>query len=149
MIKIEKSDPHSADSQRMIEQLSKELAAITGDSGKSNFTMDSLEAGRSLWALARNEKGDPIGCGAIRPLSESTAELKRMFSDRSEPGIGNLLLAFLETSAKSMGYGEICLETRHVNHRAISFYKKHGYRIIENYGPYIGRAEAACLSKTL
>jgi len=37
MITIEKSSPTSADSQALIEQLSAELAAITGDSGKSHF----------------------------------------------------------------------------------------------------------------
>lgn len=149
MIKIEKSDPLSPDSQRLIEQLSAELAAITGDSGKSNFTMNSLDADNAVWVLARNEMGDAVGCAAIRPLAGTIAEVKRMFSDRSLPGIGNALLAFLETSAKSMGYTEIWLETRHVNHRAVSFYKKKGYRLTENYGPYIGREEAACLSKTL
>ena len=149
MIKVEKSDPFSPDSCSLIEKLSAELAAITGDSGKSNFTIDSMDGDRSLWVLARNEKGDATGCGAIRPLTENIAELKRMFSDRSAPGVGKALLSFLETSAKNMGYTEIWLETRHVNHKAVNFYKNNGYVLIENYGPYIGRDEAVCFSKVL
>ena len=121
MITVEKSDPFSPDSCSLIEKLSAELAAITGDSGKSNFTIDSMDGDRSLWVLARNEKGDATGCGAIRPLTENIAELKRMFSDRSAPGVGKTLLNFLETSAKNMGYTEIWLETRHVNHKAVNF----------------------------
>jgi GNAT superfamily N-acetyltransferase len=149
MITVEKSDPFSPDSCSLIEKLSAELAAITGDSGKSNFTIDSMDGDRSLWVLARNEKGDATGCGAIRPLTENIAELKRMFSDRSAPGVGKALLNFLETSAKNMGYTEIWLETRHVNHKAVNFYKNNGYVLIENYGPYIGRDEAVCFSKIL
>ena len=149
MITVEKSDPFSPDSCSLIEKLSAELAAITGDSGKSNFTIDSMDGDRSLWVLARNEKGDATGCGAIRPLTENIAELKRMFSDRSAPGVGKTLLNFLETSAKNMGYTEIWLETRHVNHKAVNFYKNNGYVLIENYGPYIGRDEAVCFSKVL
>ncbi|TCQ91688.1 MULTISPECIES: GNAT family N-acetyltransferase [Rahnella] len=149
MITVEKSDPFSPDSCSLIEKLSAELAAITGDSGKSNFTIDSMDGDRSLWVLARNEKGDATGCGAIRPLTENIAELKRMFSDRSAPGVGKALLNFLETSAKNMGYTEIWLETRHINHKAVNFYKNNGYVLIENYGPYIGRDEAVCFSKVL
>ena len=149
MITVEKSDPLSPDSHYLTEKLSAELAAITGDSGKSNFTIDSMDGDRSLWVLARNKQGDAIGCGAIRPLTGNIAELKRMFSDRSSPGIGKALLTFLETSAKSMGYTELWLETRHVNHRAVHFYKKNGYVSIENYGPYTGREEAVCFSKAL
>ncbi len=149
MIIVEKSDPLSSQSHRLIEMLSAELAAITGDNGKSNFTIDTINGNKALWALAKNAHGDAIGCGAIRPLTHNIAELKRMFSDRSESGVGHALLTFLETSAKEMGYRELRLETRHINHRAVSFYEKNGYVRIENYGPYIGREEAVCFSKTL
>lgn len=104
---------------------------------------------KALWALAKNAHGDAIGCGAIRPLTPNIAELKRMFSDRSVPGVGRALLTFLETSAKEMGYSELRLGTRHINQRAVNFYEKYGYIRIENYGPYIGRTEAVCFSKEL
>ena len=149
MITVEKSDPLSPDSLYLIEKLSVELASITGDSGKSNFTITSMDEERALWALAKDRKGNAIGCGAIRPLTENIAELKRMYSDRSSPGIGSALLTFLEASAKSLGYNELWLETRHVNQRAVNFYKKNGYIRIENYGPYVGREEAICFAKSL
>ncbi|WP_414148548.1 GNAT family N-acetyltransferase [Erwinia sp. BNK-24-b] len=149
MITVEKSDPLSPDSLYLIEKLSVELTSITGDSGKSNFTITLMDEERALWALAKDRKGNAIGCGAIRPLTENIAELKRMYSDRSSPGIGSALLTFLEASAKSLGYNELWLETRHVNQIAVNFYKKNGYIRIENYGPYVGRGEAICFSKSL
>lgn len=85
MITVEKSDPFSSESHRLIEMLSAELAAITGDNGKSNFTVEAMYEDKALWALAKNAHGDAIGCGAIRPLTPNIAELKRMFSDRSVP----------------------------------------------------------------
>ncbi|ENN7015026.1 GNAT family N-acetyltransferase [Enterobacter ludwigii] len=149
MIIVEKSDPFSSESHSLIEMLSAELAAITGDNGKTNFTVEAMNDEKALWVLAKNAQGNAIGCGAIRPLTQHIAELKRMFSDRSMPGVGSALLTFLETSAKQMGYRELKLETRHINHRAVGFYEKNGYARIENYGPYIGREEAVCFSKTL
>ena len=149
MITVVKSDPFSSESHHLIELLSAELAAITGDNGKSNFITEAMSDDKALWALARNCQGNAVGCGAIRPLTQDIAELKRMFSDRSVPGVGNALLTFLEDSAKEMGYIELRLETRHINHRAVNFYKKNGFILIENYGPYIGRTEAVCFSKAL
>ncbi|WP_349844356.1 GNAT family N-acetyltransferase [Pantoea dispersa] len=149
MVKIEHADPRSAESQWLIEKLSAELAAITGDGGNSRASVDTLQGEGALWVIARDAQGSAVGCGALRPLAPGIAELKSMFSDRSLPGIGRALLAFLETAAKTLGYRELWLETRHVNQRAVDFYLKQGYRQIENYGPYRGREEAICLGKTL
>jgi GNAT superfamily N-acetyltransferase len=149
MVTIEKADPLSPESQRLIERLSTELAEITGDNGKSNFTTDDMRSDKALWVLARETSGEATGCGALRPLSDNIAEIKRMFSTRKTPGVGTLLLNFLEMSARHLGYAEIRLETRLINHRAVAFYQKNGYQQIENYGPYIGRAEAICFSKCL
>jgi len=149
MITVEKADPRSAESQLLISKLSAELAAITGDGGNSNFTMDSLDNEKSLWVLARNDKSEAVGCGAIRPLTGHVAELKRMFSDRSSPAIGSALLTFLENAALNMGYSQTWLETRAVNHKAVNFYLRKGYERIENYGLYVNRKEAVCFAKIL
>ncbi|MBF7688626.1 GNAT family N-acetyltransferase [Acinetobacter sp. EC24] len=122
-------------------------AFITGNNGKKHFTVDSIGEDRFLWVLARNEKGDAVGYATIRPLTEGIAEVKRMFSSQSSPGIGYALLTFLEKSAKAMGYNALLLETRKVNTRAVKFYRKNGYISINNYGPYVGRDEAICFSK--
>ncbi|MDU4353713.1 MULTISPECIES: GNAT family N-acetyltransferase [Enterobacteriaceae] len=149
MIQVERADPLSADSQALIEKLSAVLARITGSSGKRSFNIDDLQSARSVWALARNAQGVAIGCGAIRPLTQETAELKRMYSTGSEAGVGSAILCFLEEAARTLGYREVTLETRRVNHKAVAFYEKHGYTVTDNYGVYIGRAEAVCFIKRL
>ncbi len=63
MITVEKSDPFSSESHRLIEMLSAELAAITGENGKTNFTVETMNNDKALWVLAKNAHGDAIGCG--------------------------------------------------------------------------------------
>jgi ribosomal protein S18 acetylase RimI-like enzyme len=71
-----------------------------------------------------------------------------MFSDRSEPGVGHALLRFLETSAREMGYSELWLETRLINHKAVRFYEKMDMSVLKIMVP-TGRKEAVCFSKAL
>ena len=152
MTTVEKSDPYSAESQRLIDALSSRLAAITGDGGRTHFRMDDVAVPRAVWAIARDAAGEAVGCGAIRPFEgnqSDIAELKRMYSTGKNPGTGTAVLTFLETSAAALGYHNIWLETRRVNLRAVAFYLNHGYAIIDNYGPYVGRDDAVCFAKAL
>lgn len=149
MIHVANADPLSPDSHSLIEKLSAVLAAITGSSGKTSFNLDDVQADRALWVLARDGLGIAVGCGAIRPLSAETAELKRMFALRAGEGIGSAIVHHLEQAAREMGYLEIKLETRRVNQQAVAFYEKQGYVQTENYGAYIGRPEAVCFIKRL
>ena len=95
MIAIEKANIYAEESESLMAMLSQALALITGSSGQANFSAASLDTPGSLWALARNEAGKAVGCGGLRPLTANSAELKRMYSDQSEPGIGRALLTFL------------------------------------------------------
>lgn len=94
-------------------------------------------------------KDEPVGCGAIRPIDENIAELKRMFAKVKTKGVGTQILAYLEMQAKKLGYSAIWLETRLINEDAVSFYKKKGYSKIPNYGKYVGNTEAICFEKKL
>lgn len=149
MIHVAKADPLSADSCTLIDALSVTLAAITGSNGKHSFNIDDLRDERALWVLARDAQGAAVGCGAIRPLSGETAELKRMYALHAGAGIGSGILYYLEDAARALGYQQIKLETRRVNQQAVAFYQKQGYVETENYGVYVGRPEAVCFSKRL
>lgn len=149
---VEKSDPFSAESQRLTDALSSALAAITGDGGTTHFRMDDVTGPRAVWAIARDGAGEAVGCGAIRPFAGNNgniAELKRMYSTGQNRGTGAAILTFLETSAATLGYRQIWLETRRVNLRAVAFYLNRGYAVIDNYGPYVGRDDAVCFAKAL
>ncbi len=148
-ITVAAEDPHSSDAEMLIWELSVSLKVITGDSGQSSFHMEDLCDSRALFAIARNHKGEAIGCGALRPMDENIGEIKRMYARPNTSGVGSRLLLFLEQQARSLGYGALRLETRRKNIRAVSFYERNGYQQAENYGRYIGREEAVCFEKQL
>lgn len=146
-------DSHPTDSAAlgMIDALSARLAEITGSDGRSHFTPDAL-APHACFLLAM-EDGEPVGCGALRPLDLSDAfdvgEIKRMYAHVAGRGIGSRLLAALEERARGFGYQALRLETRKVNQAAVAFYLRHGYTVCDNYGPYVGRDDAVCFEKRL
>lgn len=141
--------PASLDARLLIDELSNVLAGITGDSGKASFDVDEMYLPGAVFLVARNASGQAAGCGALRPLTAHTAELKRMYARPVERGAGTALLAALEAHALALGYGRLWLSTRVVNLRAVAFYQKHGYRVIANYGKYQGNALSVCLEKPL
>lgn len=146
---ISMEDPSSADAASLMNELSDILQTITGDSGRGSFEVNDLNDPRALFAIVRNEAGEPVGCGAIRPLSDNTAELKRMYAKYKANGIGTGILAYLEEQAKGLGYTAIWLETRLINEQAVAFYEKNGYHRIENYGRYRDNIKAVCFEKCI
>ena len=132
----------------LLDELSDTLEAITGSSGRASFDPADVQAEGACLLVAEID-GNAVGCGAIRPLARDVGEIKRMYARPGTRGVGAALLAALENEARSMGYRETWLETREVNTRAVAFYIRHGYRRIENFGKYAGRAEAVCFAKTL
>lgn len=142
-------DPDHADARALLDELSAALQAITGDSGRSGFAADDVRGPRSRFVIARDATGAAVGCGALRPLQGGVAELKRMYARPGTPGVGAAVLAHLESAARELGYRTVWLETRAVNARAVSFYEKHGYGRIENFGRYVGNAAAVCFGKEL
>lgn len=149
MLTITNEDPESPAAAQLIDALSETLAKITGDSGKSSFDPDDIRGTRGRFVIARTTIGFPVGCGAFRPIDESIAEVKRMYAIPGTLGVGSAVLAHLEKEARILGYSQLWLETRIINHRAVSFYEKKGYCRIPNFGKYVDRPEAVCFAKKL
>ncbi|GKU25244.1 GNAT family N-acetyltransferase [Clostridium folliculivorans] len=148
-MKIIKKNPTDCDAIILMEELSKTLESITGDSGKNSFDPSDVCIPRSLFVIAYDEAYEPLGCGAIRPIDEDIAEVKRMFAKAKTKGVGTKILLHLESEALKLGYSTIWLETRVINRAAVSFYKKRGYIQIPNYGKYINNPKAICFEKKL
>lgn len=146
---VQPEDPNSEDAKELMELLSDTLHSITGDSGKNSFNLTDVTVPHSLFVIARNQKGEPIGCGAIRPIDTNIAELKRMYAKSKSNGVGSAILTYLEEQSLKLGYSQIWLETRIVNQKAVSFYGSKGYIRMDNYGKYHNREECVCLRKLL
>ncbi|EKY3217661.1 GNAT family N-acetyltransferase, partial [Cronobacter turicensis] len=62
---------------------------------------------------------------------------------------GSQLLSAAERFARDFGYQQAWLETRRTNQRAVEFYLRRGYEIIDNYGRYVGQEDAVCFARAL
>lgn len=93
----------------------------------------------------------PIACGCFKPFDRRTVEIKRMFvrRDYRRQGLSTDVLRNLEKWAVELGFSRAVLETGLGQPEAIGLYKKCGYRVIDNYGPYADLPDSVCLAKKL
>ena len=81
--------------------------------------------------------GRLVGTGAIRPIDDETAELKRMWllEEYQGRGIGYRLFTLLSEFARAVGYRQMWLSTDNiVQSRAVRFYERLGFQPIPPYG---------------
>jgi N-acetylglutamate synthase-like GNAT family acetyltransferase len=147
-LSIKTVHPNNKQALEIIEELSEILLLRFGSDGKNSFTDWQYDNLNFVFVIAEINN-EIVGCGAIRPISETVGEVKRMYSKYSGQQIGQTILTFLENKAKSIGYTKLILETRINNKEAVHFYQKQEYQIIPNYGKYKDRPEAICFEKSL
>lgn len=92
-----------------------------------------------LFAVARDDSGQAVGCGAIVLEAAGYGELKRFYTSPSQrgKGIARALLGFLEAQAKEQGILEFMLETGYLQPEAISLYSRCGYQRCGPFGNYV------------
>jgi GNAT superfamily N-acetyltransferase len=78
---------------------------------------------------------DAIGCVALRPITDDTGEVKRMYVDRAwrGRGVGRALLETLIAHARAAGYRQLRLGTIADMTAARSLYHSLGFVPIERY----------------
>ncbi|MEO7712290.1 MAG: GNAT family N-acetyltransferase [Gemmatimonadaceae bacterium] len=90
-----------------------------------------------LWLARATADGVGVGCVALRPLTASMAEVKRMYVDPGwrGHGIGRALLEVLIGKARACEYGTLRLGTLDDMTAAQSLYRSLGFAPIERYRP--------------
>lgn len=142
-------DPCTVDARILLDELSAMLALRCADSAQQRFRAEDVQCARSAFVVARTMDGNPIGCGALRRFSFEVAEFKRIYRRPEWPGVGAVILQFLENVAARMNYCRAVLQSHEQNRQAIDFYLRHGYEPVDPYGEYLGMPEARCFAKTL
>lgn len=142
----------SGDARALIRELDNGLAELYLPAQRfgPNLKAEHLGDGRGVFLIARKD-GRAVGCGAIRLLDQTTAEVKRMYVDLElrGRGVGRALLDELERRAKDIGATRLVLETGVHQHAAIALYKRAGFEPCDCWGEYLTAPTSVCFAKNL
>ena len=95
--------------------------------------------------------GQPLGCGGLRRLDDTTAEIKRIYvlPYARGSGVATAVLTALEYRARAAGYAVITAEAGSAQPDGRRFYQHGGYTVVPNFGPYAELADSVCFAKTI
>lgn len=139
-------DPRSADALWAMTQYFDELDRRfpTGFDPGDTLVADaaSMRTPEGAFLVAHSD-GAPVGCGGVKAVDATSAEIKRMWvhPDMRGCGLGKRLLEELEHHASALGHRRVVLDTNATLLEAIAMYERAGYSAIERYNdnPYAGR----------
>jgi GNAT superfamily N-acetyltransferase len=151
LITVTRENPHSAIASVLIDELVSELSyryADRDDDEASSFSPGDVTVPRSVFVVARLD-GVPVGCGALRPKTDSVVEIKRMYvrKEARGKGVARAVLAELEWLAAEFGYASMILETGIRQPEAIALYTAQGFVQIPNFGDYADNPLSVCYGK--
>lgn len=148
MITYLRTDSSHPDFQQLIRELDHDLTLVNGDEQAKFADLNKVD--KINWVVIAYDHGKAIGCGGFK-ITGHKAEIKRMYVNARNRGqhIGENLLVELEKWAVELGLTHFILETGVNQLEAQGLYKKLGYNLIPNYGPYIHFADSVCMEKIL
>jgi len=150
---IRRSTLSSPEAARLIAALNAELSAAFPEPGANHFSLSETQValGDGAFLIAYADDAG-VGCGAVRQIDETTAELKRMYVDPSVRGrgIGRALVEALESEARLLGVTRVVLETGTRLAPAIRLYEGMGYARIPLFGEYLSSPDTSvCFGRSL
>jgi putative acetyltransferase len=154
-IEVRKEDFLSPLAERLICALNQELDERYPEEGANHFGLDAEEVaeGRGAFLVAYVDD-KPVGCGAVRHIAPTIAEIKRMYVAPSarNRGVGRQVLNELESIARQLGAARLVLETGVRQPEAIALYTRVGFTEIPLFGDYVHTPHpelTVCMEKML
>ncbi len=151
-VSVQRGSVGSPVAQALISALDAEIIARYPEENANFFRLDAGEIapGRGAFLVATVD-GEVVGCGAVRRLDDTDAEIKRMYVTPSfrGRGTGRALLAALEGEARSLGATRLVLETGERLSEAVALYERAGFTIIPPFNEYVGARLSVCMGKEL
>ncbi len=151
-LRIERTELAADHAQALLMQLDRELLQAYPEEGATFFGLvsDEVAPGNGALLVAYVDR-EAAGCGAVRRISATEAEIKRMFvspSHRSQ-GIAGALLRELEAVARSLSLSRAVLETGDRIPAAMALYRGAGYEVVPCFGDYASSPLSICMAKEL
>lgn len=155
-VEVAPGDVGGEEEAALIDELDRELMTrYRGTPGEAFADVDPTHAEHfrqpnGVFLVARLG-GTAVGCGGMRRVDASTAEIKRMYvrPENRNSGIARKVLAALEGWAEQQGFARIILESGTAQPDACALYESSGYGRIEPYGVWKESSESICYAKTL
>jgi GNAT superfamily N-acetyltransferase len=151
-ITVSPEDPRAPEAQALLNAFVDEVRHRY-DSPPSDvgfFDPAVVSAPKSAFLVARVE-GRAVGCGALVPMEDDVAEIKRMFVLPQERGhgIAKKILDRLQSLAQEFDYDRIRLETGTKQPESIALYGKSGFYRVPNFPPFENDHTAVCFEKRI
>ena len=149
LMKTLRTTSENPDFQKLVKQLDAYLTMMDGDEHAFYHQYNKIDMLKHCIVIFDNDEA--VACGAIKELDTKSMEVKRMFTlpEKRGKGLASAILRELETWSKELGYEKTVLETGKKQVEAVALYNKCGYKIIPNYGQYIGVDNSVCFEKIL
>lgn len=149
MIEVIRTNSNTKDFINLVKELDAYLKTTDGDEHEFYNQFNGINVLKHV--VVAYSDSIPVGCGAFKTFNDSKVEIKRMYTspEYRGNGIASKILDALEHWAKELGYAACILETGKRQQEAVAFYKKKNYKIISNYGQYIGMDNSLCFEKEI
>jgi putative acetyltransferase len=137
---------------RFLEEHVREMRATTPPESKHALDLDALR-GPDITFWTALDGGTVVGCGALKRLDASHAEVKSMrtLAARKRTGIASEILGHIIAEARRMGFTRLSLETGSAEFFAPArkLYEKFGFRYCGPFGDYRPDPLSVFLTRTL
>ena len=151
-IKIVKVDPQGTDAMALLREAAMESRSLYPElfAPDTPWPDNSPTPDRGVYLVAYSN-GQPLACGALRPIDQTTVEIRRMFvtAIARRKGLARAILRELERYAAGFGYSRMRLETGNRQLSAIALYEKLGFKRIPSFGQYANDPVSVCFEKMI
>ena len=124
---------------RFLDEHVRQMLSVTPPESKHALDLAALrEPGITFWSVT--DGGTVVGCGALKRLDASHAEVKAMRTApaRKRSGIASMVLKHIISEARRMGFTRLSLETGSAEFfwPARKLYEKFGFEACEPFADY-------------
>lgn len=146
-LSIRDVDPQGADALALLDDASIDARALYPElfeDASARATNGPLPP-RGIYVVAYAH-GRPLACGALHPVDETVAELRRLYvhRDHRRRGLAWAVLDHLKREARRLGYRRLVLETGYRQEAAMQLYESAGFSRTAPFGAYIDDPTSVC-----
>ena len=150
---IRTQDPATPDITALLNQHLSEMRSISPPESKHALDIESLRTPDiSFWSV-RDDDGALMGCGALKQLDATHAEIKSMRTDPAHrrKGVAASLLAHIIDHARLQQFTRLSLETGAQDHfvPARALYTRFGFTICAPFASYQEDPNSVFMTRTL